>query len=57
MLKGAASAKLSAQVRWQHPKVIQAQIDQSQLSIADAPSGAVPFSFMVMGDTRRLKAG
>jgi 3',5'-cyclic AMP phosphodiesterase CpdA len=51
MAKSAISARLAAQVQWQHPKVLQGQIDQTQLSIADAPSGAVPFSFMVMGDT------
>ncbi len=51
MAKNAVSARLAAQVQWQHSKVLQGQIDQSQLSIADAPSGAVPFSFMVIGDT------
>ncbi len=51
MAKSSVSARLAAQVQWQHSKVRQGQIDQSQLSIADAPSGAVPFSFMVIGDT------
>ncbi len=51
MAKNAVYARLAAQVNWQHHKVLTGHIDQSQLSIADAPSGAVPFSFMVMGDT------
>ncbi|NJM98297.1 MAG: metallophosphoesterase [Phormidesmis sp. RL_2_1] len=42
---------LPAQVRWQHSDVICSGIDQTQLVIADAPTGHVPFSFMVMGDT------
>jgi 3',5'-cyclic AMP phosphodiesterase CpdA len=51
MAKSTIYTKLAAQVQWQHPKMRQGHIDQTRLSIADAPSGAVPFSFMVMGDT------
>ena len=42
---------LSRYVRWQHSKLLSASIDQTQLAIADAPTNAQPFSFLVIGDT------
>lgn len=44
-------SKLCEQVRWQHSRIKQGGIDQTQLAIADAPTEPVPFSFLVMGDT------
>ncbi|MEL6603240.1 MAG: metallophosphoesterase [Cyanobacteria bacterium J06614_10] len=49
--KSFGSSVLSRQVQWQHPKLVQSGIDQTRLAIADAPVGAEPFSFLVMGDT------
>lgn len=43
--------RLLNQVNWHHPKIIQGGIDQTGLAIADAPTTATPFSFMVIGDT------
>ncbi len=43
--------KLLNQVNWRHPKIIQGGIDQTGLAIADAPTAATPFSFIVIGDT------
>lgn len=43
--------RLLRQVNWQHPKIIQGNIDQTELVIADAPTTAMPFSFGVIGDT------
>ena len=43
--------KVPLQLPLQHPKIVNAGIDQTRLVISDAPSGLVPFSFMVMGDT------
>ena len=43
--------RLLKQVNWQHPKIIQGNIDQTELAIADAPTTSMPFSFSVIGDT------
>lgn len=47
--RGALS--LSRQIKWRHSSVLQSNVDQAQLSIEDAPVGATPFSFCVIGDT------
>lgn len=51
MARSTIHSRLSEQVRWQCPTMRQGAVDQTQLRIADAPVGATPFSFMVMGDT------
>ena len=51
MARSAIHSRLAEQVRWQCPTVSQGAVDQRQLRIANAPVGATPFSFMVMGDT------
>ena len=51
LLSPSPSGNLAEQVRWQQPTMVEAGIDQTQLVIADAPTGAVPFSFTVIGDT------
>lgn len=56
MVSSDAAAVLSAQVRWQHPSFQRGGIDQTQLEIADAPTEAIPFSFMVLGDTDQGRA-
>ena len=43
--------RLAKQVRWRSDEIARGRIDQTELAIADAPEGAVPFSFLVMGDT------
>lgn len=49
--KSRAALGLAHQVQWQHPKVVNGEIDQTRLAIADSPTEAAPFSFLVMGDT------
>lgn len=51
MARSAIHSRLTEQVRWQRPTIRQGAVDQTQLRIADAPVGATPFSFMVIGDT------
>jgi len=52
-----AAGLLADQVRWRSAEMVNGGIDQSQLAIADAPKGALPFSFLVMGDTDAGLAG
>ncbi|MGB3292869.1 MAG: metallophosphoesterase [Phormidesmis sp.] len=47
----AGHSRLLKQVNWRHPKIVQSDIDQTELVIVDAPTGATPFSFGVIGDT------
>ena len=49
--KSHAALGLDHQVQWQHPKVISGEIDQTRLAIANSPTEAESFSFLVMGDT------
>ncbi|MEO0517175.1 MAG: metallophosphoesterase [Cyanobacteria bacterium P01_A01_bin.116] len=49
--RAAKESVLSQQVQWQHSKIVQGGIDQTQLAIADAPTAETPFSFLVVGDT------
>ncbi|MBE9061350.1 metallophosphoesterase [cf. Phormidesmis sp. LEGE 11477] len=51
LLPRSSSSNLAMQIRWQQPAIVQAGIDQTRLTIADEPTGTVPFSFAVMGDT------
>ena len=43
--------QLLRQANWQHPKIMQGNINQTELAIANAPTTAVPFSFGIIGDT------
>lgn len=46
-----SASLLAQQVQWKAPTLVDSGIDQTRLVIADAPTDATPFSFMVMGDT------
>ncbi len=51
LLYSGIQSTLCKQVQWQHPKVKQGGIDQTQIAISSAPTEPTPFSFLVMGDT------
>lgn len=43
--------RMKARVRWSHPLVVQRQIDQTHLDIADGHNQDPEFSFLVLGDS------
>lgn len=44
-------AKMKERVRWQHPQLVQRNIDQTQLAIDDNSAEDEAFSFLVLGDS------
>lgn len=43
--------RMRSRVRWGHPSVVERQIDQTRLEIADGHNQDVEFSFLVLGDS------
>ncbi|NEQ54973.1 MAG: metallophosphoesterase, partial [Leptolyngbya sp. SIO3F4] len=43
--------KMQGRVRWQHPLIVERNIDQTQLIIDDGHASDTEFSFMVLGDS------
>lgn len=43
--------KMQQRVRWQHPQLVERNIDQTRLVLGDRNAGADAFSFLVLGDS------